>query len=103
MINVLHVTLYQAFFFSAGKITQAQNNSSSKITQGFFKKKLNVSEEFALYVIAKNQTTVRKLQKISKLALKRFKKLHKFADFVAKPSHFHENINLFLEKLKVVK
>ena len=45
----------QAFFFSAGKITQAQNNSSSKITQGFFKitqgifgKKLMVPAVFGL-------------------------------------------------------
>ena len=43
------------FFFGAGKITQAQNNSRSKITQGFFKitqenfgKKLMVPEVFGL-------------------------------------------------------
>ena len=80
------------FFISAGKITQAQNNSSSKITQGFFTKKLNVSEEFVLYVTAKNQTTVRKLQKISKLALKRFKNCKNLLTLL-------QNLHIFMKSL----
>ena len=90
--SAIELTIRAGFFFSAGKITQAQNNSSSKITQGFFTKKLKVLEEFALYVIAKNQTTVRKLQKISKLALKRFKNCIKLLTLL-------QNLHIFMKTL----